>query len=178
MTFAATAQENNPAGPPTLQPFICDQGGLGTGSSQFVSALHHLWLQLSIAEKSDVQTGVNFNNVSGLRPTQIMIDYKGDVNDTFGPWLVVSYQMPSGKVAGKVVSLTQGQALSGAPEGFNRIAFTGEGLGLPTGTTLRALEIIAIGENASGTITLGDVTVNGVTAGKLMTAQMTCDFVP
>jgi hypothetical protein len=178
MTFAPNAQDNSPAGPATLQPFICDQRGLGTGSSQFVSALHHLWLQLSISEKSDVQVGVNFNNVAGLRPAQIMIDYKGDVNDTFGPWLVLSYQLPSGKVAGKVVSFTQGQALSGAAEGFNRIAFTGDGLGLPAGTVLRALEIIAIGENASGTVTLGDVTTNGVAAGKLMNAQMTCDFVP
>lgn len=178
ITFAPNAQDNSPTGPQTLQTFICDQGGLGTGSSQFVSALHHLWLQLSISEKSDVQVGVNFNNVSGLRPSQMMIDYKGDVNNTFGPWLVISYQLPSGKVAGKVVSFTQAQPLSGAPEGFNRIAFTGEGLGLPAGTNLRALEIIAIGENASGTITLGDVTVNGVTAGKLTTPQLTCDFVP
>ncbi len=161
-----------------MQAFICDQSGLSTGSSQFITAKHHLWLQLSISEKSDIQVGVNFNNVSGLQPAQLMIDYKGDVNDTFGPWLVISYQMPSGKVAGKVVSFTQGQAVSGAPEGFNRLAFTGEGLGLSGGTTLRALEIIAIGENASGTITLGDVTVNGVTAGKLMNPQLTCDFVP
>jgi len=168
----------NPVSKPTLQPFICDEDGAGTGTSQFISSIGHLWLQMAISDKSNVEVGVSFNNVSGQPLSEILVDLKGDLNNTFGPWLVLSYRLPTGKIAGRVVSFSQAKSVSGAPEGFNRIAFTGNDLGLPPGTIMRAMEIMAIGENASGSITVGDVTVNGITAGKLMNTQTTCDFVP
>ena len=174
----AIASTLPPSVAPSLQPFVCDEAGAGSGTAQFVSASGHLWLQLAIDEKSDVVIGTVFNNVQGLQLTSLVLDYKGDVNNTFGPWLVVSYKLPSGKLAGRVVPFTQASTASGAPDGYNRIAFTPSNLSLPQQVTINSLEIIAIGENSTGSISLGDITVNGAKSSQLMTTKATCEFVP
>ncbi|MGH9548349.1 MAG: hypothetical protein ACRD3W_03200 [Terriglobales bacterium] len=175
--FCAARAADAPTGP-TLQAFVCDDDGCSTGTAQFVGSLGHLVLNLSIAEKSDVEVGAVVKNVNGLPAGEVQVDYRGQVNADFGPHLIFTYVLPNSKVAGRVVPFVQGAPIAGAPEGYTRLSFKGIDMGMVPGTTLRSLEILGIGENGGGSTTIDTVTVNGVTAAKAMSTQNTCDYVP
>ena len=140
------AQSHEPA-TLTQQPFVCDENSCGTGSASFVSSTGHLSLQLSVAENSSVIVGSVFKNIAGTPLVNIVIDLKGTMNTTFGPYLVITYRLPAGKIAGRV-------------------------------TTIQGLELIGIGENSGGSVTVSDVTIGGAIAGKSLTTLNTCDCVP
>jgi hypothetical protein len=171
-------QEQRPQGDPTYQPFVCDENGAGTGNASFVSSLKHFSLNLSVGDASQVIVGAVFGNVSGAPPKEIVVDYRGQVNSTFGPYLLLSYYLPNAKLAGRVVPFAQAKNGNNAPEGFTRAVFRGQDMGLPEGTTIQSMEMIGIGENGAGNVTIGDVSVNGAIAAKLLSTQSTCDFVP
>jgi hypothetical protein len=163
----------------TQQPFVCDENNSGTGSASFVSSAGHLSLQLNIAENSSVVVGSVFKNIAGTALTSIVIDFKGTVNETFGPYIVIIYRFPAGKVAGRVVPFSAGSvAPSPTKGGFMRTVFTAKNLELPEGTTIQGLEIIGIGENSGGSVTISDVTIGGAQTGKALNTVNTCDCVP
>jgi hypothetical protein len=166
------------SGHPTLQGFICDEAGSGTGSASFVSSLKRLALQLSVADSSSAIVGASLGNVSGMASDEILVDYKGQVNSTFGPYLLLSYNLPNSKQAGRVVPFPEGKSVDGAPEGYARVSITGKDLGLPDGTKIQSLEIIALGENGGGNVTIADVSIDGIKATKLVGTQMSCQYVP
>ncbi|HEY9775295.1 MAG TPA: hypothetical protein V6C81_16130 [Planktothrix sp.] len=170
--------ESHAQGEPNYQPFICDESGAGSGSASFVSSLRHLSLSLSVGDNSQVIVGANFGNVQGLPPKEIVIDYRGQANSTFGPFLLLSYYLPNAKLSGRVVPFMQAKNGKDAPEGYTRAIFRGQDLELPEGATIQSMEMIGIGENGGGSVTIGDVTVNGAAASKLLSTQNTCDFVP
>ncbi len=100
------------------------------------------------------------------------------MNNTFGPYLVITYRLPSGKLAGRVIPLTQGFVSTNQATGLTRVQFNRKNLDLADGTTIQTLELIGIGENSGGSVTVSDVTVGGALAGKSLTTLNTCDCVP
>jgi hypothetical protein len=171
------AQSHEPA-TLTQQPFVCDENSCGTGSASFVSSTGHLSLQLSVAENSSVIVGSVFKNIAGTPLVNIVIDLKGTMNTTFGPYLVITYRLPAGKIAGRVIPVVHGLVSTNQTSGFTRVVFNSKNLELPDGTTIQGLELIGIGENSGGSVTVSDVTIGGAIAGKSLTTLNTCDCVP
>jgi hypothetical protein len=162
----------------TQQPFVCDETGVGSGTATFVSSLGHFSLQLNIASTSPVEVGCVFQNVSGLPLQDISIDYQGELDTTFGPYMAITYRLPAGKLAGRVLSFSEADIGPSPSKGLSRATFDGAGLGLPQGTTIQSLEFIAIGENDGGSLTISDVFINGAATSKLLKTLNTCEFVP
>jgi hypothetical protein len=173
-----TTQQASASFNPTYQPFVCDEALTGQGAASFVSSLKHFSLQLSVGDSPSVIVGAVFGGVAGVAPDEIVIDFKGQANTTFGPYLLLSYTLPNGKVAGRVLPFVQGKPGAGATGGFTRVVFRGADMGLPSGTTIRSMEIIALGENGGGNVTIGDITIDGVTCSKTLASLSTCEYVP
>lgn len=120
--------------------------------------------------------GSTFKNLSGQALHSIAITFKGATSDTFGPYIVLTYRLPGGKSAGRVIPFSQGSLTT--VNGQTTATFTPTGLELPDNTVIQDLEIIAIGENGGGSVTISDVSVNGTLVGKLLTTLNTCDALP
>lgn len=163
---------------PSQQPFVCDEGLTGAGSASFVSSSGRFSLELTIAEQSRVQVGSVFKNVYLIPLEEIAIDYKGQTNETFGPFLVVTYKVPKGKISGRVLPFSGQPGTQSPSKGYTRISFTRKDMNLPVGTTLQGMEIIAIGENGGGSVTLSDVFINGEVVKRSLNTLNSCDVVP
>jgi len=160
------------------QPFVCDESGVGSGAAIFVSSLGHFSLQLNVADSSPVEVGCVLQNVAGLTLQTVAVDYQGNIETTFGPYMAITYRLPGGKLAGRVVPFTEADIAPSPSKGLSRATFDCGNLGLPQGTTIQTLEFIAIGENDGGSVTISDVFVNDTATGKLLKTVNTCDFVP
>ncbi len=173
---AAAFGQSAPSTDPTQQPFVCDEEGAGTGSASFVNLSGHFSLQLNIVDSSPVVVGSLLKNVANTPFHSVAVKFRGAVSDSFGPYIVLTYRLPSGKSAGRVVPFDH-TSMSTA-NGVTTASITPTALEIPDGSTIQSLEIIAIGENSAGSVTINDVLINGSVAGKTLSTISSCDAVP